>query len=52
MTNEHAATAGPLTDKKKNHKGGNVFPGINVVIGKENLIPNIIKLNASGSEQF
>lgn len=50
--NEHAATAGPLMDKKKNQKGGNVFPSINVVIGKASLIPNIIKLNASGNQQF
>lgn len=40
--NEHAATVTsiPLRDKKKNHQGGDIFTSINVITGKESVIPN------------
>lgn len=49
---EQAATADPLMDKKKNDKGGNAFPSTRVAIGKNSWIPNTIRLNACGSQQF
>lgn len=33
-TPEHAATAAPLMDKKKNRKGGSAFPSISALISK------------------
>lgn len=50
-SSEHAVTAAPLTDKKKNHKGGSAFPSISALISKvccfnkiKQLKPTVLKL--------
>lgn len=49
---EQAATGDPLMDKKENDTGRNALPSIRAVFGKNSWIPNRIRLNARGSQQF